>query len=371
MWVKKLQGKKCIGCGALLQNEYIDKSGFTKNLDNNYCVRCFRMMHYSELPKILAKNEDYDKILSGALKNDSLIVLIVDVFDFSATFVPKILDFLRGKDVILVANKYDLLPKSTNIGKVVEWILQMAQKMFFKVLAVHCVSSKKGYYLDDLMNTISMFRLERDVYFVGCANVGKSSLINALLKRFTSRTDDLISTSKIPGTTLDLINIPFFADNKSFVDTPGLINEGNILNQLMPESYKKIIPDNEIKPITYQIFDGNCVFVSGLLVVDIISSKDLSITCYFSKGLTIHRTKSERIEDFLNRHVGEMLTPPTMEEKNNIEYISKTFDVTLKKNELFVSGLGFISFNKPAKIRVTYIKGSDVELRNGIIGRKI
>lgn len=131
-----MQGKKCIGCGALLQNEYIDKSGFTKNLDNNYCVRCFRMMHYSELPKILAKNEDYDKILSGALKNDSLIVLIVDVFDFSATFVPKILDFLRGKDVILVANKYDLLPKSTNIGKVVEWILQMAQKMFFKVLAV-------------------------------------------------------------------------------------------------------------------------------------------------------------------------------------------------------------------------------------------
>jgi hypothetical protein len=60
-----------------------------------------------------------------------------------------------------------------------------------------------------------------------------------------------------------------------------------------------------------------------------------------------------------------------MEEKKNIEYISKTFDVTLKKNELFVSGLGFISFNKPAKIRVTYIKGSDVELRNGIIGRKI
>jgi len=371
MWVKKLQGKKCIGCGAVLQNEYIDKAGFTKNLDNDYCVRCFRMMHYSELPKILAKNEDYDKILGGALKTNSLVVLIVDVFDFSATFVPKILDFLRDKDVILVANKYDLLPKSTNIGKVVEWMLQMAQKMFFKVLAVHCVSSKKGYYLDDLMNTISMFRLERDVYFVGCANVGKSSLINALLKRFTSRTDDLISTSKIPGTTLDLINIPFFADNKSFVDTPGLINEGNILNRLMPESYKKIIPDNEIKPITYQIFEGNCVFVSGLMVVDIIESKDLSITCYFSKSLTIHRTKSERIDDFLNRHVGEMLTPPTLEEKKEIEYVVKTFDVTVKKNELYCSGLGFISFNKPAKIRVTYIKGCDVELRNGIIGRKI
>lgn len=35
------------------------------------------------------------------------------------------------------------------------------------------------------MNTIDYLRKGRDVYFMGCANVGKSSLINALLKRFT------------------------------------------------------------------------------------------------------------------------------------------------------------------------------------------
>lgn len=366
-----MQDKKCIGCGATLQNEYVDKAGFTKNLDNPYCVRCFRMMHYNELPKILASNKDYDNILNKALKKDSLVVLIVDVFDFSATFVPKILDYLRDKDVILVANKYDLLPKSTNIGKVVEWILESAQKQFFKVLAVHCVSSKKGYYLEDLMNTISMFRKDRNVYFVGCANVGKSSLINALLKRFTSRTSDLISTSKVPGTTLDLINIPFFSDNMGFVDTPGLINEGNILNKLLPNSYKKIIPDKEIKPITYQIFAGNCVFISGLLVVDIVEAQNLSMTCYFSDNLLVHRTKSLKIEDFISKHLGEMLNPPTLEEKDNIKYNTKLFDVSEKKNELFISGLGFISFNRPCKIKVYYVQGNDVELRNGIIGRKI
>lgn len=366
-----MQDKKCIGCGAVLQNEYIDKKGFTKNLDNDYCVRCFRMMHYSELPKILAKNEDYDYILKGALTKNSLVVLIVDIFDFTATFIPKVLDYLRDKDVILVANKYDLLPKSTNIGKVVEWMLSMAQKMFFKVLAVHCVSSKKGYYLDDLMNTIDMFRNDRDVYFVGCANVGKSSLINALLKRFTTRTDDLISTSNIPGTTLDLINIPFFNDNKGFVDTPGLINEGNILNKLMPTSYKSIIPNEEINPITYQIQEGNCVFIGGLFVVDILKADNLSITCYFSRRLNVHRTKSERIPLFMEKHIGEMLTPPTVDELANIEYVSKEYDISAKKNELYVSGLGFVGFNKPCKVRVTYIKGVDVESRNGIIGRKI
>ncbi len=366
-----MQGKKCIGCGAILQNEYVDKQGFTKKLDNDYCVRCFRMMHYNEMPKILAKNEDYDKILGNALKKNSLVVLIVDIFDFSATFVPKILDYLRDKDVILVANKYDLLPKSTNVGKVVEWMLSMAQKQFFKVLAVHCVSSKKGYYLEDLMNTIDMFRQDRDVYFVGCANVGKSSLINALLKKFTTKTVDTISTSKVPGTTLDLINIPFFDDNKSFIDTPGLINEENILNKLMPQSYDKILPSSEINPITYQILEGNCVFISGLMVVDIIKAEGLSVTCYFSRNILVHRTKSERINDFMNKHLGEMLNPPLKEEIVNLKYVDKIFDVTLKKNELYISGLGFISFNKPCRIKVKYIDGVCVELRNGIIGRKI
>ena len=93
---------------------------------------------------------------------------------------------LRNKDVILVANKYDVFPKSINISNVVNWLSRECEKISFKVDAIHIVSSKKGYYIDDLTNTIDIARRGRDVYFVGCANVGKSSLINALLKRNTS-----------------------------------------------------------------------------------------------------------------------------------------------------------------------------------------
>ncbi len=363
--------KKCVGCGSILQNEFIDKKGYVKNLENDYCLRCYRLMHYNEMPKILAKNEEYDSILGNALKKNALVVLVVDVFDFSATFIPKIINYLRDKNVIVVANKYDLLPKSTNVYKVVDFILKESQKQFFKILAAHVVSSKKGYFLDDLMNTINLFREDRDVYFVGCANVGKSSLINALLKRFQARTSDLISTSNIPGTTLDLINIPFFNDNKAFIDTPGLINEGNILNKLMPTSYNKIVPTKEIKPITYQIFDDNKIFISGLLALDIKGAKGLSVTCYFSDQLLIHRTKSKSIDEFMEKHLGEMLNPPSKEEISNIKYVYKDYKLTNDKNELYISGLGFISFNMPTTIKVLMIEGSDVVLRNGIIGRKI
>lgn len=364
-----MQSRRCMGCGAPLQTEYLDKAGYVKSLEQDYCMRCFRLNHYNEMPKILANPEDYDKILSAALKKDALIVLIVDVFDISATFIPKILDYIRGKDVIVVANKYDILPKSTNVGRVVEWMSIQAQKMFFKALAFHVVSSKKGYFLDDLMNTIDMMRLGRDVYFVGCANVGKSSLINALLKRFTPETDDLISSSPIPGTTLDLITIPFFEDNKAFVDTPGLINKGNILNQLLPVSYKKILPQSEIKPITYQIKDDNSVFIAGMACVTIMEAKDLSATFYFSKNLLIHRTKTDKVDYLFKEHLGEMLTPPTADECSKIEYVTKDFNITANLNELFISGLGFVSFNKPCKIRLRYIKDTDVTLRNGIIGK--
>ena len=364
-----MQGKRCIGCGSPLQTEYIDKAGFVKSLEQDYCVRCFRLNHYNEMPKILANPEDYDKILSQALNKNGLIVLIVDVFDISATFIPKILDYIRGKDVIVVANKFDILPKSTNVGRVVEWMSKTAQKMFFKALAFHVVSSKKGYFLDDLMNTIDMMRMERDVYFVGCANVGKSSLINALLKRFTPETDDIISSSPIPGTTLDLIKIPFFEDNKAFIDTPGLINKGNILNQLLPVSYKRILPQSEIKPITYQIKNDNSVFIGGMACISILESDNLSATFYFSKNLLIHRTKTENVDYLIKNHLGEMLNPPTEEEKDGIKYEIKEFNITDKLNELFISGLGFVSFNKPCKIRLRYIKDTDVTLRNGIIGK--
>ncbi|WP_249026574.1 GTPase [Thomasclavelia cocleata] len=56
-------------------------------------------------------------------------------------------------------------------------------------------------------------------YIVGVTNVGKSSLINALLKHYGTGDDTLITTSEFPGTTLDLIEIPL--DNQSYLyDSP-------------------------------------------------------------------------------------------------------------------------------------------------------
>ena len=55
---------------------------------------------------------------------------------------------------------------------------------------------------------------------VGVTNVGKSTLINAIIQEITGD-KDIITTSRFPGTTLDKIEIPL-DDGGHIYDTPGL-----------------------------------------------------------------------------------------------------------------------------------------------------
>lgn len=359
---------KCIGCGATLQNIDATKAGFVPSLENmNICKRCFRMMHYNELPKIVASNADYEKVIDLVVKKEALMVFIVDIFAFKSTFHPMMIERLKDKDVILVANKVDILPKSSNLSKIVDWISKECQRVSLDPLAIGVASAKQGAFMDELISTIDLARKERDVYFVGCANVGKSSIINALLKRTTSATEDIISTSLVPGTTLNEIRIPYFEDNCALVDTPGLINEKDVLNQLLPISYKKIIPSNEIKPITYQITDENSVFLGGLAVLSFNSKEKVSVTVYTSNALYIHRSKTERVVELFKNQLGKLLTPPTEEEIDKIRYVEKKIRINGKKT-IWFSGFGFVQISGDTDIRLKYLKQTEVYITDAILG---
>ena len=86
-------------------------------------------------------------------------------------------------------------------------IVVYGAKEGLKPVDVIITSGKKNLNLDTIYDAIDTYRKGRDVYVVGMTNVGKSTFINALLKHYAGVTDNLITTSEFPGTTLDLIEI--------------------------------------------------------------------------------------------------------------------------------------------------------------------
>ena len=71
----------------------------------------------------------------------------------------------------------------------------------------------------------------------------------------------------------------------------------------------------------------------------------------------------------MNKHRGELLVPPVKTDNSNLKFIKKEFKIGLKKQDLVISGLGFITINKPCTIEVNVIEGLDVFLRNAIFGK--
>ncbi len=129
------------------------------------------------------------------------------------------------------------------------------------------VSAKRNHQVEELLATIEKYRQGRDVYVVGVTNVGKSTLINQIIKQRTG-VEDLITTSRFPGTTLDKIEIPL-DDGHELVDTPGIIHQEQMAHVLPAEDLRLVAPQKEIKPKTYQLDEQQTIFLGGLPVLTI------------------------------------------------------------------------------------------------------
>lgn len=180
------------------------------------------------------------KILNGLGNKDALIVKIVDIFDFNGSWLPGLHRFVGNNKVLLVGNKVDLLPKSVNHNKLIHWMKQQAKELGLKPEDVFLVSAAKGQQMKEIAAEIDRYRRGKDVYIVGCTNVGKSTFVNRIIKEVTGE-GDIITTSHFPGTTLDMIEIPL-EDGKALIDTPGIINHHQMAHYIDKRDLKIITP---------------------------------------------------------------------------------------------------------------------------------
>jgi len=260
---------------------------------------------------------------------------------------------------LLVANKRDILPHSLKTGKLTAWIKEQAAENGLRPREVEIISAQNLSDVEALMVKIDELRRGRDVVVVGVTNVGKSTLINSIIKVATGEAD-VITTSRFPGTTLDRIEIPLDKETM-LIDTPGVIQKGQMAHLLAARDLKYVSPRKEIKPKTYQLNPGQTLFFGGLARFDLIKSVKQGVTAYFDNELQIHRTKFEGATDFYGRHAGELLQPSVSD-----QLVKKEFTVR-EKSDLVVAGLGWVTVAEKAQIALWAPEGVDILLRKALI----
>lgn len=365
------QQQVCMGCGAKIQTENPKEAGYAPKSslgrENVICQRCFRLKHYNEVQDVGLTDDDFLKILNGIGRSDALIVMIVDIFDFNGSWIPGMHRFVGNNKILLIGNKVDLLPKSVKPNRLMNWMKHEAKELGLRPEEVLLVSAVKGSFIREAAAVIDEMRNGKDVYVVGCTNVGKSTFINRIIKEVTGE-ENLITTSYFPGTTLGIIKIPL-DDGKALMDTPGIINHHQMAHFIDQQDIKLITPKKEIKSKVFQLNEGQTLFFAGLARFDYMSGDRNSFVCYFSNELLIHRTKTENADELYRTHVGEMLAPPRREQLGSFpELVKQEFMIKEPKTDIVFSGLGWITVNEPgAKVAAYVPKGVQAFIRNSLI----
>ena len=152
-----------------------------------------------------------------------------------------------------------------------------------------------------------------------------------------------VTTSVLPSTTLSNVKVDV-NENLTLIDTPGIIDDGSIMNYLEPEKLKKVLPRNEIRTITYQIRSKQSIFIEDLVRIDCEMSNNL--TLYFSNKLDITR-------EFNN--------------SDKLHNLEKHELIVFENQDIVISGLGFIKATDNGRIIIYTVPNVDVFTRPSLI----
>lgn len=366
-----MEKRYCQGCGAQIQTEDPEMIGYTPasslEKENILCKRCFRLKHYNEIQDVSITDDDFLKMVSSIRDANGLVVHVIDIFDVYGSLIKSLPRITGDNPILLVGNKLDLLPKSTNQNKVKQWLRSEAKEAGIKVKDVFLISSVKGTGMEELSRQIDHYRDGRDVFIVGTTNVGKSTFINRLIKQSTGL-QDVITTSYFPGTTLGFIEIPL-DESSALIDTPGIVNRQQMAHYISEQDLKVITPKKEIKARVYQLNNQQTLYFGGLARLDFVKGERQSFVCYFANELPIHRTKLEKADELYDNHLGELLSPPnqkTLEQLPNLT--ASTFKLTEEKTDIVFPGLGWVSISGDnTTVTAHSPKGVAVSIRKSLL----
>lgn len=298
---------KCVGCGIKLQEKDKNELGYTPNLNNELCERCFKLKNYNVLTN-KGINIDNDKLINKINELNSCVLFLVDFINLDSEVIDAYKKIKSKK--ILIITKADIIPKNIKYQKLIQNIKNIYDIKEDLILT----SSKKKLNI----KTITKICLEeKNICLAGFTNAGKSSLINALV-------GSDITVSKKSNTTQDFIKLN--VDGINIYDAPGFMSNINREN----------IPRSIIRPITYQFPSKHYLLI-----------QDIKLNILENSNFTIY--------------VGNEANIIRRKENENVECKI----IVPKNSDVIIKGFCFINFKNTCMIS---LNTKDYEIRPSIVG---
>ncbi|KAJ2699370.1 nitric oxide associated protein 1 [Coemansia sp. IMI 209128] len=299
--------------------------------DRIVCQRCHTLKHYSRVDRPWREDtvSDPRSLTFLRYRTNLVAVVVCDLFDIPGSLIPHLGEFIGERHpVILVANKVDLLPKDYHEERLKMWFKRFTKDLDLNIQSVHLVSALKNLGTRELAADISeRRRAGQDIYMVGRANVGKSELLNALLRISIGGSKHRVLASHIPGTTMGLAAVPLRHFVKALVpaegprpqdrqaslyDTPGVFSSKSITSHLTSDELKSAICSKRIVPFSFILNRNQAIMLGGLGRLELIDGPDRVYVTVFT-SIRPHFTNVERAAELMRRlEQGErtILQPP-------------------------------------------------------------
>ncbi|HHT48674.1 MAG TPA: GTPase RsgA [Firmicutes bacterium] len=364
--------KKCLGCGVFLQSVAPERPGYLPpgKEGAEFCQRCYRLRHYGIFKAGPDDRGTIEQAIGLALAQSDLILLVADLFDPEGSLPVTWLNLLK-LPVLLVVNKADLLPERTSWNEMTLWFQKLWNRRFpqLDLLGVRVLSARgKSSDAEKRINDLKQELAGKKVTVLGAANVGKTSLLTALLTAEDGKKAALPTVSRFPGTTLGYTSWILRAYGLTLYDTPGFLPGARMGDLLSPETAARLLPVKKLQVKLWNLPPDGAVLGGGLVGFWNRSPADRTLVFFTGEQITLHRSRGQKAEalheegpDWLRLYNRNQRPAPFVEENFTVE----------AGEDLYVSGFGWVAVKKEtARLRLLVPSGVEVGTRPSLVGRR-